>query len=312
MRAQRIPASVIAAVLILAIAACSSSPKPAAPVTRAPPASADDPSSSMVVGVYEPYAPGSYWQIGAFAAAVGQWPKIVSYYGNWGMPFQSVFAEQAWGHGGETLVQIHPRAVSLGAIASGQYDNYLRAYASAVRNFGHQIIISFGQEMNGDWYQWGTGRTAPATFIAAWRHIVDIFRVDGTRNVTWLWDVNCSFPHSSPISQWWPGASYVSWVGVDCYYAHSSDTFDSLFGSTIDDARHITSDPILIAETAAGPVAGPSKIADLFNGARNDHVLGIVWFDQAQNDGISHQNWRLEDRPTALAAFRQALAALTN
>jgi hypothetical protein len=32
-----------------------------------------------------------------------------------------------------------------------------------------------------------------------------------------------------------------------------------------------------------------------------------VWFDETQNQGIYHQDWRLEDDPTALATFRSAL-----
>ena len=159
-----------------------------------------------------------------------------------GMLFQLTFASQVWAHGGETLIQIDPRGVSLTAIAAGRQDEYLRTYALAVKSFGHPVIVSFGQEMNGNWYLWGTGYTAPAIFVAA-RHIVNLFRAQGARNVTWLWDVNCSSPHSSPISEWWPGSSYVDWVGIDRYYVHKNDIFNGLFGVTIDAARQITSDP---------------------------------------------------------------------
>jgi len=36
----------------------------------------------------------------------------------------------------------------------------------------------------------------------------------------------------------------------------------------------------------------------------------VVWFDQAQHDGHYHQDWRLEDSPAAVRAFRAALATL--
>ena len=36
----------------------------------------------------------------------------------------------------------------------------------------------------------GYGKTSPATFVKAWRHIVTLFRVLGAGNVTWLWTVN--------------------------------------------------------------------------------------------------------------------------
>ena len=80
--------------------------------------------------------------------------------------------------------------VSIAAIASGRYDGYLSAYAEAVRAYRHPVILSFGHEMNGTWYSWGYRHTSPAVFVAAWRHIVTLFRALGARNVTWLWTVN--------------------------------------------------------------------------------------------------------------------------
>jgi hypothetical protein len=90
------------------------------------------------------------------------------------------------------------------------------------------------------------------------------------------------------------------------YFFRAADTYRSVFGATIAQVRALTSDPILLAETAVGQVAGAGKIADLFAGARADHLAGLVWFDQAQDDGLYHQDWRLEDSPARLAAFRNA------
>ena len=100
------------------------------------------------------------------------------------------FATTAAEHGAVPLVQMDPYGVSLAAIASGQYDGYLSAYAKAVRSYIHPVILSFGHEMNGHWYPWGYMHTSPAVFIAAWRHIVNLFRQRGARNVIWLWTVN--------------------------------------------------------------------------------------------------------------------------
>jgi hypothetical protein len=74
------------------------------------------------------------------------------------------------------LVQLQPNGVTLASIAAGHSDDYLRSYADAVIAFGHPVILSFGHEMNGSWYSWGYGRASPATFVAAWRHIVRLFR----------------------------------------------------------------------------------------------------------------------------------------
>ena len=79
---------------------------------------------------------------------------------------------------------------SLASIAAGKYDGFLSKYASEVRTYRHPVILSFGHEMNGNWYSWGYRHTSPAVFVAAWRHIVTIFRAIGASNVTWLWTVN--------------------------------------------------------------------------------------------------------------------------
>jgi hypothetical protein len=35
-----------------------------------------------------------------------------------------------------------------------------------------------------------------------------------------------------------------------------------------------------------------------------------VWFDIAQDNGLYHQDWRLENSPAAEAAFRQGASTL--
>jgi hypothetical protein len=44
--------------------------------------------------------------------------------------------------------------------------------------------------MNGYWYPWGHKHASPSAWIAAWRHIVTVFRAQGVDDVTWLWTVN--------------------------------------------------------------------------------------------------------------------------
>ena len=42
----------------------------------------------------------------------------------------------------------------------------------------------------------------------------------------------------------------------------------------------------------------------MFAGIRKYKTLGLVWFDKDQNDGILHQDWRIEGDPAAEFAFR--------
>jgi mannan endo-1,4-beta-mannosidase len=84
------------------------------------------------------------------------------------------------------------------------------------------------------------------------------------------------------------------------------DTFQSRFMPTIRVVRKLTHKPLLVSETAVGPAAGQIRgIRNLFAGVRRHQLNGLVWFDMHQNGGINHQDWRLEDNPAALAAFRR-------
>ena len=277
---------------------------PASPA--APPSAAAPAKRTAMLGVYTPGAPESYTGIRAFTAMTGVRPGVVVYYSGWMERFQARFAEMAARHRAAPLVQMDPTDVSLTAIASGQYDPYLRSYAAAVKAFGDRVIISFGHEMNGNWYSWAHQHTSPAAFVAAWRHIVTIFRQQGAGNVTWLWTVNViDSKHGIPSpARWWPGDSYVTWVGIDGYYLKPSWTFASLFGPTIRAVRTLTLAPILISETSATPAAGkPAKIADLFAGIRAYGLLGFVWFDVNKDE-----DWTISDS-AASAAYRRGARA---
>ena len=272
-------------------------------VRHAPPWDAALPTTpGSYIGVYPDGVPASYAGVTAFTAATGIKPRLVPYYSGWREPFQTGFAMAAARHGAVPLVQINPTRTSLAAIADGRYDSYLATYAEAVRSYHHPVILSFGHEMNGDWYSWGYRHTSPAAFVAAWRHIVTLFRAQGARNVTWLWTVNTIHASRSirGPAPWWPGSSYVTWVGIDGYYYNPSNRFAPLFGPTIVAVRALTRDPILIAETSVAPAVGqPAKIPNLFAGIRAYGLLGFVWFDATHIE-----NWHLS-RAAAIAAFRR-------
>jgi hypothetical protein len=272
-------------------------------------------SSASYLGVFEPGSPPSYKPIEQFASVAGKEPNLIGYYSGWAEPFDTSFAEMVYRHGLIPFVQIDPSFASVAAIAQGEYDGYLRLYADTVRNFGHQVVIGFGHEMNGNWYSWGYGQTLPSTFVAAWQHIVTVFRGEGADNVTWLWTIQADEAGvTGPIQSWWPGPNYVTWVGIDGYYERPSDTFDSVFRKTIEQVDAFTNKPILLSETAVTPRADQyANIHNLFAGMSQFKALGLVWFDvdQSPSTKITRQDWRIEGNGPAQAAFRLGVAGLT-
>jgi hypothetical protein len=257
------------------------------------------------LGVFETGAPPGYTAIANFTQAAGREPNLLGYYSGWAGTFDASFANMLYRHKIIPFVQIDPTDASVAAVAAGTYDTWLRTYADSVADFGHALVLGFGHEMNASWYTWGYRHVPPSTFVAAWQHIVTVFRNEGAENVTWLWTLQADEPGTGPVASWWPGAQYVTWVGIDGYYRRPSDTFTDVFGTTIDQVRAFTGKPILLSETAVGPAAGQFvKIQDLFHGMATYKTLGLVWFDKDQHGSIDHQDWRIEDNLQAQISFR--------
>jgi Glycosyl hydrolase family 26 len=263
---------------------------------------------SSYLGVFPSGSPSGYQPVAAFAAAIDQRPNLAGYFSGWAEPFDTRFADTLRSHHIIPLVQINPTDASMAGIADGDYDgSYLRPYADSVRDFGSAVVIGFGPEMNANWTPWGYGHVAPSLFVKAWQHVVTVFSEQGARNVTWLWTVQADQPGTGPIRDWWPGSSYVNWVGIDGFYYRPADTFNTVFGPTIDQVRTFTTKAVLLAETAVGPQAGQfSKILNLFSGMAAYKTLGLVWFDidQTRDAGIYHQDWQILSNSPAATSFR--------
>jgi hypothetical protein len=298
--------AVIAVIIPAGIRTLGHTPGPSA--AGQPPAAAPAaPAGPAYLGVFENgpgrWPPPGYEPIEEFGKAAGKQPNLAGYYSLWQQPFAVSFADSMYRHGIVPLVQILPVDVSVPAIASGSYDGYLSAYAEAVRAYGHPVVIGFGPEMNANWWSYGYTHVPAATFVAAWRHVVTVFRALGADNATWLWTVAADGAGTGPVSAWWPGATYVTWVGIEGFYAQRSDTFNSVFGPTIDQVRTFTAKPILLSQTGVARNANQvANILNLFNGIAQYRLLGLVWLDSGQ--------WRIEGSPSAERAFQAELSGL--
>lgn len=285
-----------ALVILVALVACGCS----APIVTRTAVAAKPDTSRFLIGAAA--SSGTRFQ-----QATGVSPAIVEHYARTGSAFSVNFAGNA-----VPLIQLMPYDTSLAVIASGGEDAWLRSYARAVAAYQRPVILGFGPEMNGSWYQWGDKHVTPALYVAAWRHVVTVFRGQGAGNVTWLWTVNVDITASSnspsngvgAATPWWPGNAWVDWAGVDGYFYRSSETFGIVFGTTLAQIRGFTQKPVLISETAVAPAAGKAaKIPGLFAGAYGAGTVGLVWFDLPGN-----REWQLDGDQAALAAFRAAAA----
>jgi hypothetical protein len=258
-------------------------------------------------GVAVEGAPSSMEPVDAFSKTVGKKPNMVGSYASWGDGFNAEGAKNVFADGGLLYVSWEPFKPGLDKIADGSQDAYITKFAASVRKTNVPVAISFGHEMNGNWYPWGTKSTTAATFVKAWRHIHDVFGEEGATNVIWVWSPNVVNPVPDvKLKPYWPGDAYVDWVGIVGYWALTgAHTFDTLYGPTRRQVASFTDKPVLISETSSEP--GERRRADvrgLLQGIEQDkNVLGFVWFNIPKR-----ADWRIQSSPLALAEFKQLIA----
>ena len=218
-------------------------------------------------------------------------------------PFDMPFAQTIRSHGVIPFVQIDPTDASIAAIAAGTYDDYLRSYADSVRNFGRAVVIGFGHEMNAPWYSWGYGRDPAATFVAASRHIVRLFRSQGADH-----SPGCGRSRQIRLPPgrraWWPGPTRhldrhrrlllppLRHLRQCLRQDHRSTArLYQQTGAAVRDRGRARGGPV---RQDPGPVPRYGQIQD----------AGAGLVGQAQHGSLYHQDWRIEDNVQAEISFR--------
>lgn len=204
----------------------------------------------------------------------------------------------------------------MAAIAAGQYDFYLDAWAREAVRFGSPLLVRLAHEMNDPYrYPWGPHNNPPADFVAAWRHVVERFRAAGAHNVVWVWA-----PHVAYEGYEWfyPGDDVVDWVATGALnygtVAHWSQwwSFDEIFGRHYERLAGFGR-PIMIAEFGTLAVGGErpawyrAALADL--PARYPQVRALLFFDVEADATITYQalDWTFANDRPSLAAIREAV-----
>lgn len=260
------------------------------------------------LGLEMPDAPASIAPVQQFATWTGKKPNLLGEYVGWGTGLDTQGVKNAWSYGALYFQVWEPYNTTIKQIASGASDDYIERFAASVRALNLPIALSFGHEMNGNWYPWGTQATSAADFVAAWRHVHDLFVRAGATNVIWIWDPNDMYPVPDvKLQPLYPGDAYVDWIGVTGYWTVlGPHTYGDLFLPTLLDIRQFTQKPFIIAET--GVEAGANQVSSvnaLFDAVKaHDDIIGFVWYDYNRQG-----DWRLENRPDVEAAFRSDVSS---
>ena len=203
----------------------------------------------------------------------------------------------------------------LSDVIEGRHDAYIREWAEAARDWGKPFFLRFNWEMNGGWFAWaeGVNGNRAGEYVAAWRHVHDIFTAVGATNATWVW---C--PNVDPEGQFqrldrlYPGDEYVDWTGLDGYNWGTNParpdrwrTFDQLYASTYRQIAETIAPgkPMIVSEVGSTEHGGSKAawIADMLDKIPREYpqIRGLLWFEK-YDDGM---DWPLVTSSAASAAF---------
>ena len=254
-----------------------------------------------------------------FEAAIGRTLAIDHHYYGWTDSFPTSL--ERWDLAGGRIPMISWGGTQLDGILSGRFDAMIRQRAEDVRALGAPVFLRWAWEMNGNWsaddgsHNNDPGTTdGPQKYVAAWRHVHDLFAAAGATNALWVWSPNSSDVPAAPWNHWtryYPGDAYVDWIGIDGYNwgtTHSWSSWTSL-ASLIQPiyADYAHRKPIMIAETASAEQGG-DKGAWLDSvrtqlPARFPDVAALVYFETNKET-----DWSVTSSTTAMTSFR-ALAS---
>jgi hypothetical protein len=267
-------------------------------------------AATIQLGAYTPGAPADSRALSEYASMVGRQPDIVMWYRDFSQPLLYSDEIRNLGATNQTpMVTWEPYDQSIAQIASGAYDSYLHQSAQIAKGWGRPLMIRFAHEMNGDWYPWAGSSSSPDAFVAAWRHVVSLFRADGVTNVQWVWSPNIQEGSKYPMSPYFPGDEWIDYVGLDGYNwgTNNGEKWQSLqeaFAPSYALATQLSSKPVILSETSSSEKGG-DKAAWIRSGLMSavpqsfPRVSAVVWFNKTQED-----DWRIDSSQASLDAYR--------
>ncbi len=204
----------------------------------------------------------------------------------------------------------------LNDIATGLYDDYLHTWAKAAAKVKQPIFLRFGHEMNDPYrYPWGPQNNQAESFVAAWRHVHEVFQQENATNIIWVWSPH---PAHGWFEAYYPGNDVVDWVGVGALnYGTVAPwsqwwSFDDIFG------KHYTEltafgKPIMVSEFGCLAVGGDRK--KWFSAALDSlpvsypNVKALIFFHNLRDQTTTQQplDWSIRYDSSIVRTVAKAL-----
>jgi|GEM_PF-2209838 len=133
------------------------------------------------------------------------------------------------------LLHVNIQAVgyTYAQVASGRADPALIPQATGVAGLKVPVFVTFEHEPDN---VASANEGTPAQFVAAWRHVHDLFVGRGASNAVWVWVVTGWAKNLPSYPTYYPGNAYVDWVSWDSYgqvNCPASPTDSGTFGTAV-------------------------------------------------------------------------------
>ena len=276
-----------------------------------------------IFGVFTDQARNQIADRNALGRKVGMQPNMIKSFYDWNNGFDPNWARRIWAAGAIPQYELEmqdPDVATIAEVANGQHDEFVRTLAKNIRQANVPVVFSPWHEFNGDWYPWGyCGSTSkadsnacqvknkPSDFRRAWRRMHNIFKAEGATNAIWLWQANqIGARPKVGLKQFYPGESYVDWLGVVGYYYGEKGwyhTFDTVFMPSIRALKKVSKKPIFIPEMGMDSYNRPKDIHNFLYGvAKRSDVIGFLWFSYNKPSEI---DFRIDTNGTSTRAFKK-------
>lgn len=111
-------------------------------------------------------------------------------------------------------VNIESTKLSYAQIAAGAADSELTTQAHGLQSLGVPVLINFDHEPDA---RKKDGRGTPAEFVAAYRHVHDVFAAAGAANAVWAWVTTGYSGNFDRLLSFYPGNDDVDWISWEAY-----------------------------------------------------------------------------------------------
>ncbi|MPZ24198.1 MAG: hypothetical protein GEU28_11810 [Dehalococcoidia bacterium] len=272
-------------------------------------------------GVFEPGAPSNIAALAGVERAVGN-PQAIHWYQSWSGPgseLDPVRLNNVREYGALPMISWEPAHAGWGTdqppyalarLAAGDHDDYARSWARGIRDHGGPVVIRFAHEMNHGHFAWAAGvnGNTPEQYVAAWRHVRQIFLDEGAQNASFSWSPNIAYDGTTPFDQLYPGDEHVDWIGLSGFNGGSDLPWGGWleFGPMFLPSYEVLvgyGKPMMITEVACTENGGDKAawIRRAFTDALPNvmpRFQVVCWF----NENVL-VDWRVQSSPSSADAF---------